>query len=38
VINHDVKAEVEGVRPPDMNFGTATTPSATGKVHFRKKQ
>jgi hypothetical protein len=29
VINHDVKAEVEGVRPPDMNFGTATTPSAT---------
>ncbi|KAJ7878446.1 cytochrome P450 [Mycena leptocephala] len=38
VINYDVKAEVEGVRPPDMNFGTVTTPSATGKVLFRKKQ
>ncbi|KAJ7878423.1 cytochrome P450 [Mycena leptocephala] len=38
VINYDVKAEVEGVRPPDMNFGTVTTPSATGKVLFRKRQ
>ncbi|KAF7365863.1 hypothetical protein MVEN_00460800 [Mycena venus] len=38
VINYDVRAEVEGVRPPDMNFGTVTTPSATGRVLFRKRQ
>ncbi|KAJ7302011.1 cytochrome P450 [Mycena albidolilacea] len=38
VINYDVKAEVEGVRPADMNFGRVTTPSATGRVLFRKRQ
>ncbi|KAJ6469684.1 cytochrome P450 [Mycena vulgaris] len=38
VLNYDIKAEVEGVRPLDNNFGTITTPSATGRVCFRKRQ
>jgi len=38
VINYDVKAEVEGVRPPDTVFGTRISPNATGKVYFRKRQ
>jgi len=38
VINYDVKAEVEGVRPPDKVFAQRITPSATGKVYFRKRQ
>ncbi|KAJ7489663.1 cytochrome P450 [Mycena galericulata] len=38
VINYDVKAEVEGVRPPDDNFGTRMSPNANGKVSFRKRQ
>ncbi|KAJ7480645.1 cytochrome P450 [Mycena latifolia] len=38
VVNYDIKAEVEGVRPPNNNFGTMTTPSATGKVLFRKRR
>lgn len=38
VINYDVKAEVEGVRPPDNVFGTRIAPSATGRVRFRKRQ
>ncbi|KAJ6505843.1 cytochrome P450 [Mycena vitilis] len=38
VINYDVKAEVEGVRPPDAVFGMRVSPNATGKVYFRKRQ
>ncbi|KAJ7645874.1 cytochrome P450 [Mycena polygramma] len=38
VINYDVKAEVDGERPPDVVFGTRITPNATGKVYFRKRQ
>ncbi|KAJ7333989.1 cytochrome P450 [Mycena albidolilacea] len=38
LINYDIKAEVEGVRPPNMVFGTAIAPSPTGKVYFRKRQ
>ncbi|KAJ7480630.1 cytochrome P450, partial [Mycena latifolia] len=38
VVNYDIKAEVEGVRPPNKNFGTFTIPSETGKVFFRKRQ
>jgi len=37
VINYDVKAEVEGVRPPDTVFGTRISPNATAKVYFRKR-
>ncbi|KAJ7237053.1 cytochrome P450 [Mycena haematopus] len=38
VINYDIKAEVEGVRPPDITTGTTITPNPTGKVYFRKRQ
>ncbi|KAJ7149211.1 cytochrome P450 [Mycena crocata] len=38
VINYDVRAEIEGVRPADRNFGQISSPSATGRVMFRKRQ
>ncbi|KAJ7839328.1 cytochrome P450 [Mycena olivaceomarginata] len=38
VLTYDVKAEVEGVRPPDNVFGTRITPNTTGRVQFRKRQ
>ncbi|KAJ6498408.1 cytochrome P450 [Mycena vitilis] len=38
VINYDVKAEVEGVRPADFNFGTITSPNPTARVLIRKRQ
>ncbi|KAF7364554.1 hypothetical protein MVEN_00324400 [Mycena venus] len=38
VLTYDVKAEVEGVRPPDNVFGTRITPNPTGRVQFRKRQ
>jgi cytochrome P450 len=38
VINYDVKAEVEGVRPPDMVFGTTISPNTEARVCFRKRQ
>ncbi|KAJ7041790.1 cytochrome P450 [Mycena alexandri] len=37
VLNYDIKAEVEGVRPPDAVFGVRITPNPTGKVCFRKR-
>ncbi|KAJ7860750.1 cytochrome P450 [Mycena leptocephala] len=37
VINYDLKAEVEGVRPPDDIFGLAFAPNARAKVWFRKR-
>ncbi|KAJ7101571.1 cytochrome P450 [Mycena belliarum] len=38
VMNYDIKAEVEGVRPPNKVYGSVITPNATGKVLFRKRQ
>ncbi|KAJ7203041.1 cytochrome P450 [Mycena pura] len=38
VINYDIKAEVEGLRPPDLEFGVRTSPNPSGKVLFRKRQ
>ncbi|KAJ7789553.1 cytochrome P450, partial [Mycena olivaceomarginata] len=38
VINYDVQAEVEDVRPANKAFDPTITPSATGKVRFRKRQ
>ncbi|KAJ7022191.1 cytochrome P450 [Mycena alexandri] len=32
VLNYDIKAEVEGVRPPDAVFGVRITPNPTGKT------
>ncbi|KAJ6600446.1 cytochrome P450 [Mycena vulgaris] len=37
VINYDLNAEVEGVRPPDNIFGLAIVPNASAKVRFRKR-
>jgi len=38
VMDYDVKAEVEGVRPADDVFGTRIAPNPTGKVQIRKRQ
>ncbi|KAJ7720374.1 cytochrome P450 [Mycena maculata] len=38
LINYDVKAEVEGVRPPDDCFGMARFPSRHGKIFIRKRE
>ncbi|KAJ7789542.1 cytochrome P450 [Mycena olivaceomarginata] len=37
VINYDVEAEVEGVRPADKVFDTRISPNAAGKVKFEPK-
>ncbi|KAF8139390.1 cytochrome P450 [Mycena galopus ATCC 62051] len=37
VMNYDIAAKVEGVRPPDVCFNMSVTPNATAKVQFRKK-
>ncbi|KAJ7876913.1 cytochrome P450 [Mycena olivaceomarginata] len=37
VINYDLKAEVEGVRPRDSVFGVSITPNSTAKVQFQKR-
>ncbi|KAJ7168733.1 cytochrome P450 [Mycena filopes] len=37
VVNYDVKAEVEGVRPPDVVFNSAVSPNPGGKVCLRKR-
>ncbi|KAJ7767232.1 cytochrome P450 [Mycena metata] len=37
VVNYDIRAEVEGVRPLDAVFGTRITPNPAGKVYFRKR-
>jgi hypothetical protein len=38
VINYDVQAEVEGVRPANKVFDATIMPSATGKVRSKKRQ
>jgi hypothetical protein len=37
VMNYDLKAEIEGVRPADAVSGLAISPNATAKVQFRKR-
>ncbi|KAJ7751120.1 cytochrome P450 [Mycena metata] len=37
VVNYDIKAEVEGVRPPDAMVSLRITPSPSGKLCFRKR-
>jgi len=37
VLNYDVMAEVEGVRPPDAIFSISIFPNPDGKVSFRKR-
>ncbi|KAJ7906083.1 cytochrome P450 [Mycena leptocephala] len=38
LINYDVKAETEGVRPPDQWLGVATYPNRQGKNLIRKRE
>jgi hypothetical protein len=38
LVNYDVKAETEGVRPPDLCFGLLRMPNAKGKIWIRKRQ
>ncbi|KAJ7644754.1 cytochrome P450 [Roridomyces roridus] len=38
VLNYDIKAEVEGVRPADMIYGDTQTPNPMGRVFIRKRQ
>ncbi|KAJ7659845.1 cytochrome P450 [Mycena rosella] len=38
VLNYDVKAEVEGVRPADNTFGPVLMPNSTAQVRIRKRQ
>ncbi|KAJ7208985.1 cytochrome P450 [Mycena pura] len=38
VINYDIRAEEEGVRPPDMEFGLLRAPNANGKIWMRKRE
>ncbi|KAJ7086837.1 cytochrome P450 [Mycena belliarum] len=37
LINYDVEAEVDGVRPPDTIIGVMRMPSAKGKIMIRKR-
>lgn len=37
VINYDIKAEVEGGRPPDDVFGLAITPNGSAHMQLRKR-
>ncbi|KAJ7430919.1 cytochrome P450 [Mycena latifolia] len=37
LINYDVKAETEGVRPPDLCIGVAKVPAPQGKIMIRKR-
>ncbi|KAJ6534180.1 cytochrome P450 [Mycena capillaripes] len=38
LINYDIKAETEGVRPPDMFFQMLRMPSPEGKIWIRKRE
>ncbi|KAJ6557712.1 cytochrome P450 [Mycena capillaripes] len=38
LINYDIKAEREGVRPPDMFFKMLRMPSPEGKIWIRKRE
>ncbi|KAJ7451373.1 cytochrome P450 [Mycena latifolia] len=37
LLNYDVKAKTEGVRPPDMGFGSMTIPNLRGIIMMRKR-
>jgi cytochrome P450 len=38
LLNYDVKAEVDGVRPKNVNIGPSQMPNPTAKVLFRQRQ
>ncbi|KAF8190946.1 hypothetical protein K438DRAFT_1591431, partial [Mycena galopus ATCC 62051] len=37
LINYDVKAETEGVRPPDHEFSLFKVPNTRGQIYIRKR-
>ncbi|KAJ7620650.1 cytochrome P450 [Mycena polygramma] len=37
LIHYDLRAEIEGVRPPDDIFGVVVVPNRRGKIWFRKR-
>ncbi|KAJ7506206.1 cytochrome P450 [Mycena galericulata] len=38
LINYDVKAEVDGLRPPDQFFGMQRMPNSQGKIFVRRRE
>jgi cytochrome P450 len=38
LLKYDIRAEVEGVRPPNSNVGQSIMPNMAAKVLFRKRQ
>jgi len=38
LINYDIRAEEEGMRPPDMEFGLLRAPNAYGKIWMRNRE
>lgn len=38
IMNYDIRAEVDGVRPPDEVFGAVVIPNRKAKVWFRTRQ
>jgi hypothetical protein len=38
VMNYDIRAEMEGVRPADDVFGLITAPNRKAKIWFRKRE
>lgn len=38
IVNYDVKAENEGVRPPEYLFGAVRTPNPRAKIQVRRRQ
>ncbi|KAJ7351401.1 hypothetical protein DFH08DRAFT_860414 [Mycena albidolilacea] len=37
LMNYDIKAETDGVRPPDHEFGLFRVPNTLGKIYIRKR-
>jgi hypothetical protein len=38
LLNYDIRAEVEGVRPPNFHIAQQTIPNTDAKILFRKRQ
>jgi hypothetical protein len=38
ILNYDMKAEVDGVRPPNQSFGLVISPNPKGRVSLRKRE
>ncbi|KAJ7269724.1 cytochrome P450 [Mycena rebaudengoi] len=38
ILNYDMKAEIDGVRPPNQSFGLVISPNPKGRVSLRKRE